>query len=145
MFCSCSNRTHVLAKLGAGKRRGWWSSNLQIETALAGLASKLIVAASAAVGEAQTSDHSIDYPATGALPIAIRPTQMAGGDPLALATIFKASATCPSLPFRRQRGPTPLRKSRQRYRQAAYRLRSISLNPTQLGLHAIFDDIIAWD
>jgi hypothetical protein len=43
---------------------------LQIETALAGLASKLIVAAIAAVGEPQTSDHFIVYPATGALEIA---------------------------------------------------------------------------
>lgn len=55
---------------GAGKRRGWWSSNLQIETALAGLASKLIVAAIAATGDLQTSDHFIVYPATGALEIA---------------------------------------------------------------------------
>jgi hypothetical protein len=42
---------------------------LQIETALAGLASKLIVPAIAVVGEPQTSDHFIVYPATGALEI----------------------------------------------------------------------------
>jgi hypothetical protein len=46
-----------------------WSSNLQIETALAGLASKLIVAAIVAVSEPQIGNHFIVYPATGALEI----------------------------------------------------------------------------
>jgi hypothetical protein len=47
-----------------------WSSNLQIEIALTGLASKIFVAAIAIVGWPQTSDRSTDYPATGALQIA---------------------------------------------------------------------------
>jgi hypothetical protein len=46
------------------------TSNLQIEIALAGLASKIVVAAIATAGRPQTGDHFIVYPATGALEIA---------------------------------------------------------------------------
>jgi hypothetical protein len=47
-----------------------WSSNLQNEIALAGLASKIVVSARATAGRPQTCDHFIVYPATGALEIA---------------------------------------------------------------------------
>jgi len=44
-------------------------SNLQIEIALADLASKVVLGAIAIVGWPQISDHFIGYPATGALEI----------------------------------------------------------------------------
>ena len=47
-----------------------WFSDFQIEIALAGLASKIVVAAIATAIRPQTSDHFIVYPATGALEIA---------------------------------------------------------------------------
>ena len=46
------------------------SSNLQIEIALAGLASKAVVGGSATAGRPQTCDHFIVYPATWTLEIA---------------------------------------------------------------------------
>jgi hypothetical protein len=45
------------------------SLNLQIEIALAGLASKVVVGGSATDGGPQASDHFVVYPATGALEI----------------------------------------------------------------------------
>jgi hypothetical protein len=45
------------------------SLNLQIEIALTGLASKVVVGGSAIAGGQQTSDHFVVYPATGALEI----------------------------------------------------------------------------
>jgi hypothetical protein len=45
------------------------SLHLQIEIALAGFASKILVAAGAAAGRLQTSDPFIVYPAPGALEI----------------------------------------------------------------------------
>jgi len=44
-------------------------SNLQIEIALAGLASKVVLGAIATAGWPQISDHFIGYPATGTLEI----------------------------------------------------------------------------
>jgi hypothetical protein len=45
------------------------SSNLQIEIAFAGLASKLVVITSATIGWPQISDHFIVYPAARALEV----------------------------------------------------------------------------
>ena len=50
-------------------RRRTWSSNLQIEIALAGLASKVVLGVIATAGWPQISDHFIGYPATGTLEI----------------------------------------------------------------------------
>ena len=56
--------------LAARCRRLAGCSNLQIEIALTGPASKIFPGAIAIVGCPQASDHSIDYPATRTLEIA---------------------------------------------------------------------------